>query len=108
MDTQSVLEKYGLGDTASDETPPVPKARKAPDGEWYIDDPARPGKYLRVTNHAAVLDSYGLGDSSVPKQPLPASMRPPGRRGRLLAWRPHRGRQRLPPAATPSSVGAPG
>jgi hypothetical protein len=88
---QSVLEKYGLGGTAGDETPPVPNARKAPDGEWYLNDPVRPGKYLRVKNapgdrtsenassgdHAAVLDSYGLGDGSVPKQPLPASMQPP-------------------------------
>jgi hypothetical protein len=30
------------------ETPPVPNARKAPDGNWYIDDPNRPGKYLKV------------------------------------------------------------
>lgn len=30
------------------ETPPHPSARKAPDGKWYLPDPARPGKYLRV------------------------------------------------------------
>lgn len=29
-------------------TPPVPNARKAPDGHWYVDDPDRRGKYLRV------------------------------------------------------------
>lgn len=28
--------------------PPAPGARKAPDGNWYIPDPNRPGKYLRV------------------------------------------------------------
>ena len=33
---------------ASSVTPPVPGAKKAPDGNWYVPDPARPGKYLRV------------------------------------------------------------
>lgn len=28
--------------------PPVPGARKAPDGKWYVPDPARQGKYLLV------------------------------------------------------------
>ena len=28
--------------------PPVPGAKKASDGNWYVPDPARPGKYLRV------------------------------------------------------------
>ena len=28
--------------------PPAPGARKAPDGNWYVADPKRPGKYLRV------------------------------------------------------------
>ena len=28
--------------------PPVEGARKAPDGNWYVDDPARPGKFLKV------------------------------------------------------------
>lgn len=27
---------------------PVPGAKQAPDGNWYVPDPARPGKYLRV------------------------------------------------------------
>lgn len=31
------------------ELPPVPNARKAPDGKWYMPDPDRPGKYLRVS-----------------------------------------------------------
>ena len=31
-----------------EETPPHPAARKAPDGKWYVSDPSRPGKYLRV------------------------------------------------------------
>jgi hypothetical protein len=32
----------------ADSTPPVQGARKAPDGFWYVPDPARPGKWLRV------------------------------------------------------------
>lgn len=28
--------------------PPAPGARQAPDGNWYVSDPNRPGKYLRV------------------------------------------------------------
>lgn len=30
------------------EQPPMAGARKAPDGEWYVSDPARPGKYAKV------------------------------------------------------------
>jgi Phage P22-like portal protein len=30
------------------EPPPIPGASKAPDGEWYLTDPTRKGKYLRV------------------------------------------------------------
>jgi hypothetical protein len=28
--------------------PPIPGARKAPDGEWYILDPTRRTRYLRI------------------------------------------------------------
>ncbi len=28
--------------------PPVPNAKQAPDKNWYVPDPARPGKYLKV------------------------------------------------------------
>ena len=28
--------------------PEYPHARQAPDGQWYIPDPERPGKYLRI------------------------------------------------------------
>jgi len=28
--------------------PPLPGARMAPDGSWYVRDPARPGRYLKV------------------------------------------------------------
>jgi hypothetical protein len=28
--------------------PPAPNAKKASDGNWYVPDPARPGKYLKV------------------------------------------------------------
>lgn len=31
-----------------EETPPAAGAKKAPDGNWYVPDPSRPGKYLRV------------------------------------------------------------
>lgn len=33
---------------AGGEAPPVAGARKAPDGNWYLADPTRPGKYLQV------------------------------------------------------------
>lgn len=39
------LETAGL---AGAEKPPVPGARKAADGEWYVANPQKPGKYLRV------------------------------------------------------------
>lgn len=29
-------------------SPPIPGAQKAPDGEWYLTDPTRKGKYLHV------------------------------------------------------------
>ena len=42
----------GNGDTPSAnetaETAPVPGAQKAPDGEWYIQDPTRHTRYLRI------------------------------------------------------------
>jgi hypothetical protein len=31
-----------------DVEPPMPGARKAPDGEWYLRDPTRRGKYLKL------------------------------------------------------------
>jgi hypothetical protein len=33
---------------SEEEGAPVPNARKAPDGNWYLPDPDRPGKYLLV------------------------------------------------------------
>jgi hypothetical protein len=33
---------------SASEAPPIDGARKAPDGNWYVDDPKRPGKYLQV------------------------------------------------------------
>ena len=32
--------------------PPVPGAKQAPDGQWYLADPTRKGKFLRVTPKA--------------------------------------------------------
>jgi hypothetical protein len=34
--------------TAETETAPLPGAQQAPDGNWYLPDPRRPGKYLQV------------------------------------------------------------
>ena len=36
------------GKSSQSETPPVPNAKKAPDGHWYVPDPDRQGKYLKV------------------------------------------------------------
>ncbi len=33
---------------ATDGAPPVPGAKRAPDGEWYLQDPTRVGRYLHV------------------------------------------------------------
>lgn len=38
----------GSKDKRASAEPPVKGARQAPDGKWYVDDPARPGKYLMV------------------------------------------------------------
>ena len=47
-DQDNQLVPSGTPDSNVTEVPPVPGARKAPDGEWYITDPTRKGKYLRV------------------------------------------------------------
>lgn len=36
------------GAVKPDASPPVQGARQAPDGNWYVPDPSRPGKYQRV------------------------------------------------------------
>jgi hypothetical protein len=33
---------------AQEEQPPLEGARKAPDGNWYVADPEREGKWLQV------------------------------------------------------------
>lgn len=38
----------GTNGSAGADAPPVPGAQKAPDGEWYILDPTRRNRYLRV------------------------------------------------------------
>lgn len=38
----------GGGQPQAATMPPVPGARQAPDGNYYVPDPARPGKYLMV------------------------------------------------------------
>ena len=37
-----------IGKAAASPQPPIPGARQAPNGEWYMLDPTRRGKYLRV------------------------------------------------------------
>lgn len=39
-------------DQGNGEQPPVPNARKAPDGQWYVANPTQPGKYLKVMTGA--------------------------------------------------------
>jgi hypothetical protein len=41
-------EASGGDSSAAEEEPPMPGARKASDGEWYMLDPSRHGKYLRI------------------------------------------------------------
>jgi hypothetical protein len=38
----------GVGGAGGGEAPPMPGAQKAPDGEWYILDPTRQTRYLRI------------------------------------------------------------
>ena len=62
-DKDSSLYAYGTGpvkvakakdvpepnaSASSSPAPPVPGAKQAPDGHWYVPDSSRPGKYLRV------------------------------------------------------------
>jgi len=37
---------------APEEHPDVPGSRKAPDGNFYVNDPNRSGKFLRVVENA--------------------------------------------------------
>jgi hypothetical protein len=48
--TKSRIAQLGgeVGGPGGQGAPPVPNARKAPDGHWYVDDPNKPGGYLRV------------------------------------------------------------
>lgn len=41
-------EGAGEGEAEDPDPAPMPGARKAPDGEWYIQDPTRRAKYLRI------------------------------------------------------------
>lgn len=45
----AAAEKGGPPAALEADAPPVPGAKKAPDGEWYLNDPTRPGKYLHVS-----------------------------------------------------------
>lgn len=39
--------------------PPLPGARKAPDGQWYVKHPGKAGKYLRVKSKREVANASG-------------------------------------------------
>jgi len=41
------------GSADTDGRPPLPHARKAPDGHYYIPDPTRPGKHIKLTPKGA-------------------------------------------------------
>jgi hypothetical protein len=45
---QAIQAQPGTPQPIATETPPVPGARRAPDGLWYVPDPSRPGKWLMV------------------------------------------------------------
>lgn len=44
----TVRSAMGTGASRAQDDAPIPGARKAPDGKWYLPDPERPGKYLQV------------------------------------------------------------
>lgn len=46
--TKADIKAEVSGSDNKSEAPPSPGAKKAPDGFWYVPDPARPGKYLKV------------------------------------------------------------
>ncbi len=46
-------EEETKDDEPEPEAPIVPNAQKAPDGEWYLTDPTRQGKYLHVAPRGA-------------------------------------------------------
>jgi hypothetical protein len=41
--------EFGGGDGGGGGAPPVPGATRALDGNYYVKDPKRPGKYLLVS-----------------------------------------------------------
>lgn len=47
VDQTTRPNRTGRGGGGGDK-PPVAGAKKAPDGNWYVNDPKRPGKYLKV------------------------------------------------------------
>ena len=51
---------------AGGESHPVPGAQKAPDGEWYLQDPTRRGKYLHIAPLSSMHKTPGQG-LSVPQ-----------------------------------------
>ena len=48
-----------VGAEGASPPPPIPGASRAPDGEWYLTDPTRKGKYLKVAPLAQVHQAPG-------------------------------------------------
>lgn len=59
--SQEANEDAGVAGLAPPEAPPIPGAQKAGDGEWYLTDPTRRGKYLRVEPLAQNRPAPGQG-----------------------------------------------
>lgn len=57
---QSASGDTGNGASTGSEAPPMPGAQKAPDGEWYLLDPTRQGRYLRVRPLAQERSTRGI------------------------------------------------
>ena len=84
----------GEAPSAPPEPPPIAGASKGTDGEWYLTDPTRKGKYLKVAPLAQL-----RGGASQAPQPLPPGARlapdghhyvnDPNRPGKYLRVLPH-------------------
>jgi hypothetical protein len=44
-----MMDLAGMAPEEDDTDAPIPGARRAPDGQWYVDDANRPGKFMRVS-----------------------------------------------------------
>jgi len=44
-----MMDLAGMAPEEDDTNAPIPGAKQAPDGQWYVDDANRPGKFMRVS-----------------------------------------------------------